>query len=181
MSLNRYIYARDNPMKYTDPNGHVFIDEDGYLYIASGTALRAAGVIPPVTTTTAMSTTTTDTDPSGTTTPTVGQPTTTTYQPRTSTYSPPTVGQVGAVAVVGLAVVSTALVYTISIPLSLPSGGGVFLLDAGATMGTENALKYTSENWNNPNLNFGSTAWACARGFFGYETLRPGEAPDVPE
>ena len=47
MTLNRYIYSRDNPERYTDPTGHVFIDEGGVLYVASGAALRAAEVIPP--------------------------------------------------------------------------------------------------------------------------------------
>ena len=55
-TMNRYVYAADNPERYVDPNGHMFIDESGVLYVTSGTVLRAAGVIttPPPTTSSAI-------------------------------------------------------------------------------------------------------------------------------
>lgn len=38
MSLNRYAYGRDNPMRYTDPTGHVYISDNGYYYTPSAPA-----------------------------------------------------------------------------------------------------------------------------------------------
>jgi len=49
MTLNRYIYARDNPERYTDPNGHMFVVENDQGQEFGGDYLYTPAVVKTVT------------------------------------------------------------------------------------------------------------------------------------